>query len=101
MSDMLEKLLSVEKSAAALLAEAEAEANRRKTDARTEAQKKHAELLKEKTLEGDAAVAAEKERIAAERERLIGAYKEELAGTPRNLEAFSRAALAFIAKGGA
>jgi vacuolar-type H+-ATPase subunit H len=101
MSDMLEKLLDVEKRAAALLMEAEAEANRRKADARAEAQKKHAELLKGRTAEGDAAVAAEKERIAAERERLIQAYKEKLAGMPRDREAFSRAALAFIEKGGA
>ncbi len=49
MSDMLEKLLGVEKTATALLAEAEAEAARRKADARMESQKKHAELLKEKT----------------------------------------------------
>lgn len=48
MSDMLEKLIGVEKSAAALLTEAEAEANRRRADARAEAQKKHVELLKEK-----------------------------------------------------
>lgn len=101
MSDMLEKLLDVEKRAAALLMEAEAEANRRKADARAEAQKMHAELLKGRTVEGDAAVAAEKERIAAERERLIQAYKEKLAGMPRDREAFSRAALAFIEKGGA
>jgi len=101
MSDMLEKLIGVEKSAAALLTEAEAEANRRRADARAEAQKKHAELLKEKTLEGDAAAAAESQRISDERERLIQEYKEKLAGMPRNLEAFSRAALAFIEKGGA
>jgi F0F1-type ATP synthase membrane subunit b/b' len=101
MSDMLEKLLGVEKNAAALLSEAEAEAARRKADARAGAQKKHAELVKGKTQEGDAAVAAEKVRIAAEKERLVGAYKERLAGLPRNLEAFSRAALAFVQKGGA
>lgn len=101
MSDMLEKLLGVEKNAARLLTEAEAEANRRRADARAEAQKKHAELLKEKTLEGDAAVAAERQRIAAERQRLILAYKEKLAGIPADREAFSRAALAFIEKGGA
>ncbi len=101
MSDMLEKLLAVEKNAARLLTEAEAEANRRKVEARAEAQKKHAELLREKTLEGDAAVAAEKERIAAEREALIRAYKEELAGMPKNREAFARAAISFIEKGGA
>jgi vacuolar-type H+-ATPase subunit H len=101
MSDMLGKFLGVEKSAAALVAEAEAEAGRRKASARAEAQKKHAELLKEKTVEGDAAVAGEKARLAAERERLIGAYKEKLAGMPRNREAFSRAALDFVQKGGA
>lgn len=101
MSDMLEKLLGVEKSAAALLTEAEAEADRRKADARAEAQKRHAELLKEKTREGDAAVAGEKERIAAERERLLEEYRKELAGMSRDHEAFARAALTFIEKGGA
>jgi len=101
MSDMLEKLLGAEKSAAAVLDDAEAEAARRKADARAEAQKKHSELLKEKTQEGDAAIAAEKARIAAEKERLIKAYKEKLAGLPRNPAAFSRAALAFVQKGGA
>ena len=101
MSDMLEKLLDVEKNAARLLAEAEAEAGRRKADARAEAQKRHAEILKEKTREGDAAVDAEKARIAAERQRLVRAYKDKLAGMPRNFERFSRAALAFVEKGGA
>lgn len=101
MSDMLERLLGVEKNAAALLAEAETEAARRKADARAGAQKKHAELLKEKTQEGDAAVAAEKARIVAEKARLIAAYKEKLAGLPLNPAAFSRAALGFVQKGGA
>jgi len=101
MSDMLEKLLGVEKNAARLLAEAEAEAARRKASARAEAQKRHAELLKQKTQEADTAVAEEKTRIAAERERLIAEYRDGLARTPKDLEAFSRAARAFIQKGGA
>jgi vacuolar-type H+-ATPase subunit H len=99
MSDMLEKLLGAEKNAAVLLEDAETEAARRKADARAEARKKHAELLKEKTREGDAAIAAEKARIAAEKVRLIGAYKEKLAGLHRDPAAFSRAALAFVKKG--
>ena len=101
MSDMLEKLISVEKSAAALIAEAEAEAVRRKAAARAEAQNKLAELMKEKAAEGDAVMAAERARIAAERVESIRAYKEKLARFPQDRAAFSRAVLAFIEKGGA
>ena len=100
MSDMLEKLIGVEKSAAALITEAEAEAARRKAAARVEAQNMLAELLKEKTTEGDAAVAAESARIAVEREESIRAYKEKLASSPQDRAAFSRAVHAFIEKGG-
>jgi hypothetical protein len=68
MSDMLEKLLGVEKTAAGLVAEADEEAGRRTAQARLDAQKRHAELLKVKAAENQAALAAERTRIDAERE---------------------------------
>jgi vacuolar-type H+-ATPase subunit H len=101
MSDMLEKLLGAEKNAAALIAEAEAEAQRRKAAARADAQKRHAELLKEKSAEEERALAAESASLAAERERQITKYRERLAGLPQDRAAFARAVLAFIEKGGA
>jgi len=100
MSDILEKLLGVEKSAAAIVTEAEAEAHRRMTQARGEAQKRSAETLKKKTAEGEEAVAAERSRIAAERERQNKAYREKLTRHSLDTAAFSRAVFTFIEKGG-
>jgi vacuolar-type H+-ATPase subunit H len=100
MSDMLEKLLGVEKRAAALVTEAEAEAHRRVAQARGDAQKASAETLKKKTAEAEAAVAAERTRIAAEREQQNKAYREKLEGHAVDRAAFSRAVSAFVDKGG-
>jgi len=100
MSDMLEKLLGVEKSAAALVTEAESEAHRRVAQARGEAQKGSAETLKKKTTEGEEAVAAERLRIAAERERQNKAYREKLAQRAIDTAAFSHAVFTYIDKGG-
>ena len=101
MSDMLEKLLSVEKNAAALITEAEAEARRRTSAARAEAQKKHAELMKSKALAADKAVEEARAACAAERERKNAEYRQSLTRKPVHRDAFSAEVLAFIEKGGA
>jgi len=67
MSDMLEKLLAVEKTAAGLVDAAEGEAARRTAQARLDAQKRHAELLKRTAAENESALAAERARVEAER----------------------------------
>jgi vacuolar-type H+-ATPase subunit H len=100
MSDILEKLLGVEKNAAAIVAEAEAEAHRRMAQARGETQKRSAETLKKKTTEGDEAVAAERSRIAAERERQNKEYREKMTRHSLDTAAFSHAVFTFIEKGG-
>jgi vacuolar-type H+-ATPase subunit H len=101
MSDMLEKILGVEKTAAALLADAEAEASRRLAQARGDSQKKAAELLKKTSGDGELALEAERTRVAAEREQQNKGYREKLARQKVDAAAFSRAVLAFIEKGGA
>ena len=100
MSDMLEKLLGVEKRAAALVTEAESEAHRRSAQARGEVKKRSAETLKKKAAEGEEAVGSERSRIAAERERQNKAYREQLARHAIDMAAFSRAVLTFVDKGG-
>jgi hypothetical protein len=99
MSDMLEKLLGVEKAAAALVAEAESEAGHRATQARGDIQKKIASLVKDKSVAADAALTAERERVAAERTRKNAEHRESLARATPNAAAFNRAALAFLEKG--
>ena len=99
MSDMLEKLLSVEKQAAALLADAEAEANRRTAHARAEIQAKHAELLKTRAVETDKIVEAEREAIAAERAKKNAEYRAGLERKTADTASFDRAATAFLEKG--
>jgi vacuolar-type H+-ATPase subunit H len=101
MSDMLEKLLNVEKSAALLISEADAEARRRTSAARAEAQKKHAELLTGKARDAEQAVEAARKDCAAERERKNAEHRQSLSRAPLDREAFSRAVLAFFEKGGA
>ena len=100
MSDMLENLLAVEKTAASLVAEAEAEANRRTAQARDEARRKHDAVLKEKLAQADAAVAEEQKRVAEERKRQNAAYRGKLSVLRIDRDAFTRAALQFIEKSG-
>jgi hypothetical protein len=100
MSDMLEKLLGVEKTAAGLIAEAEAEAGRRTTQARLDAQKRHSELLKAKAAENQTALEAERARITAERTARNQVEKEKLARLPADQARFRTAVLSLIEKGG-
>ena len=101
MSDMLEKILVLEKNASAVVAEAEADATHRITQVRGETQKAVSEALKKAAREGDGAVDAERTRVAAERERLNGEYREKLDRQPLDTAAFSRAVIGFVEKGGA
>ena len=99
MSDMLERLLGVEKSAAALIAEAEADAARMSLQARSNAQRECAEALKAKAAEIEHAIAEAKESLAAERVRATNAYRDSLATRAPDEQGFRRAALSFIDKG--
>jgi transcription initiation factor TFIID subunit TAF12 len=99
MSDMLEKLLGVEKRAAGLVSEAEDEASRRTARARVESQRRHSETLKKKAIDVEKDVQAEKERLAAERADKTRAYTAALAGLSADTASFKRAALSFMGKG--
>jgi vacuolar-type H+-ATPase subunit H len=101
MSDMLDKILTLEKNASAVIAEAEADAAHRVAQARGETQKSVSEALKKSAREGDAAVAAERTRVTHERETLNADYREKLARHPLDAAAFRQAVIAFIEKGGA
>ncbi len=99
MSDILEKLLGVEKDASVLVTDAEAEASQRKTAARVEAQKLYAEALKEQAARSEQRIAAEKERIAAERGEKNRAYRQSIAARPLDSSALRQAVTEFIEKG--
>ena len=99
MSDMLEKILGVEKTAAGVVAEAEKEAARRTAQTRLEAQKRHAELLKTRALENESALTAERLRIDAERAETNRGDREKLSLLPQDNAAFRSAVIAIIDKG--
>lgn len=90
MSDMLDKLLQTEKSAAEMVSSAEAEGNRRKADTRAEAQKRHAALLKEKAGEVERALEAERERAVVTRREKNEEYRAKLSSRPLDRERFFR-----------
>jgi hypothetical protein len=99
MSDILEKLLGVEKDASVLVAGAEGEAGRRRAAAQAEAQARHAEALKAAAAEAAARVAAERTRLAAERDQKNRAFRDGLASRPRDREALRRVVMDFVEKG--
>ncbi len=99
MSDMLQRLLGVEKTAAGLVAEAEAQAARITAQVRVDSQKRHTEILKKKAADNDSALAAERARLEAEREARTREERDRLSRLPRDLAAFRAAALSFIEKG--
>ncbi len=90
MSDMLDKLLQTEKSAAEMVSSAEAEANRRKSEARAEAQKRSAAVLKEKAAEAERAVTQAKEQAVRERQEKNQQYRAKLVSHPVDRDAFNR-----------
>ncbi len=99
MSDILERLLGVEKDASVLVASAETEAGRRRAAAQADAQVRHGEALKTAATEAAARVAAERERIAAERDEKNRAFRESLSSRPRDREALRRVVMDFVDKG--
>ncbi len=98
MSDILEKLLGVEKSASVLITEAESEANRRKTTARLDAQKRYTQLLADKAAELDFRLEEARKRLSSERDEQIRSYSESLRKRKLDTEAFRRAVIAGIGK---
>jgi len=99
MSDMLQRLLGVEKTAAGLVSEAEAEAARLTGQTRSDVQKRHSEMLKKKAADNEAALGAERERLRGERESRTREERERLSRLPRNTAAFRAAALSYMQKG--
>jgi vacuolar-type H+-ATPase subunit H len=100
MSDSLDKILAAEKAASELVAQAEAEAAHRVSQVRAERQKKVSEAMKQAARAGEAAVKAERERAAAEREKQNREYREKLARRPLDPAAFAKAVHEFIDKSG-
>jgi len=98
MSDILEKLLGVEKSASILITEAETEANRRKTTAKLDAQKRYTQLVAEKAAELDLRLEKARKRLSGERDEQIRDYSESLRKRKLDTENFHRAVIAGIGK---
>jgi vacuolar-type H+-ATPase subunit H len=99
MSDMLKQLLGVEKTAASIVTEAEAEAGRLAAQARQDAQRKHAELLKTQAAENEASLATQRVTLDAERATRSEAERGKLARLPSDTARFRAATLSFIEKG--
>ncbi len=96
MSDILDKLLGVEKNAAVLVTEAEAEANRRKTAARMDANSRYTARLAEKTAELDSALEGARKGLTREKEEKNRAYAESLRKHAVDPAAFRREFLSGI-----
>jgi vacuolar-type H+-ATPase subunit H len=99
MSDTLEKLLAVEKKAAALVAEAEAEARHRTARARAQARQRHSDLLTAKAAETEKAIADERRRIAEERSGKNAEFRTQLERRTPDREALGRVAAEMLKKG--
>ena len=99
MSDVLQRLLGVEKTAANLVAKAEAEAARITAQAKLDSQKRHSELLKKKAADNESALAAERQRLEAERKARTREERERLLKLPKDTAAFRKAAISFIERG--
>jgi hypothetical protein len=98
MSDILDKLLGVEKNASMLTAEAEAEANKRRTRAGVEAQKEYTEQLALKAREIESRLVEDRERLKAERARKNKEYADTLRRRPQDSDAFRRIFMTFISE---
>ncbi len=95
--DILEQLLVQEKQAASLVAEADAEASKRKAAARVAAQSEHAVALKKAAEEVAVAVEAERGRLSGERSARNATYRARLEAQPLSKEELSAAARRFLA----
>jgi hypothetical protein len=101
MSDTLKKLITVEKQAAALVAEAEIDARGRTARARAEVQKKREDLVKSKAAELEAAVETERRALAGERETRTKACRAELAARHSDPAALARRLAELVESGSA
>lgn len=99
MADMLQRLLGVEKTAASLVAEAEAEAAKIAAQAKLDSQKRHSELLKKRAADNESALVEERARLEAQREARTKEERDRLAQLPKDTAAFRAAALSFIERG--
>lgn len=90
MADILEKLIGVEKKATELVAEAEAEAGRRKSAARTEAGRIHSDRIRDKAKELDRMVEERKAELAREREGQNTRYLKELSARSLHRDEFAK-----------
>jgi hypothetical protein len=88
MSDILEKLIGVEKKAMELVSEAEMEAGRRKSAVRTEIGRLNTDRIREKALELDKLVQLRKEEMTRERGSENARYLAELQAHKMHREDF-------------
>ncbi len=99
MSDTLEKLLGVEKTAVTIVADAETEANRRKAQTRLEVQRARADLSRQLAETAEKAVAEARTRVDAERTRKNQEHRQRLAALAQDRAGFAKLVLGFIGKG--
>ena len=99
MSDTLEKLIGVEKTAVTLVADAETEANRRKAQARLEAQRARSELARQLAETTEKALADARARVEQERSRKNEEHRRKLAALTQNKAEFNRLVVSYIGKG--
>jgi vacuolar-type H+-ATPase subunit H len=90
MSDILEKLIGVERKATELVAEAEAEAGRRKSAARTEAGKLHAERIRDQAAALDRLVEERRTELSRERGEQNERYLKELEARSLHRDEFDK-----------
>jgi vacuolar-type H+-ATPase subunit H len=98
MSDILEKLLGVEKNASVLISEADGESNRRKTTARMDAQKRYVKLLAERAAELDSKLVEARNRLSREREEKNKNFSEDLRKRKLDGDALRRVVIERIGK---
>ena len=99
MSDTLEKLLGVEKTAVTIVADAETEANRRKAQTRLEIQRARADLGRQLAETSEKALADARARVDAERARKNQEHRQRLAGLAQDRAGFAKLVLSSIGKG--
>jgi len=99
MSDTLEKLIGVEKTAVTLVADAETEANRRKAQVRLEVQRARAELARQLAETSEKALSEARARVEQDRSRKNEEHRRKLAALSLNRAEFNRLVASYIGKG--
>lgn len=94
--DILQHLLNVEREAAALTAEAQAEAEKRVIDRERAASESYASTYATRVAEFDQEFRLESERLAAEFEKRLEDYRSELARRPVFPDRFSATVMGFL-----